>query len=152
MQTVDVDNPWIVLLKVWICACANNPWIACSIFRSHKMKGTEDGFRQSSNTDVRHTVGCLNKQELVAGMKKSNRLSLQNHTTFFSDRKVYCLKDESSFKLVQTVAPSEIQVQHNLMSLQRRCPQSAKFSFSFMCDHTQFHMANLIYNNNNNCY
>ena len=49
VQTVDPDNPWI----------------ACSICRSHKAKGIEHGFRQSSDTDVRHTEGCLCRHETV---------------------------------------------------------------------------------------
>ena len=66
-QTVDVDNPWIMLLvQVWICSCMDNPWIACSICTFHKMKGTEHEFGQSGNTYVRHTAGCLSEQEFQA--------------------------------------------------------------------------------------
>ena len=38
-QTMDRDNPWIALLKVWIRALRNNPWIVCSIYGSRK-RGT----------------------------------------------------------------------------------------------------------------
>ena len=36
---MDRDNPWIALLKVWIHALRNNPWIVCSIYGSRK-RGT----------------------------------------------------------------------------------------------------------------
>ena len=67
-QTVDLDNPWI----------------ACSICRSHKTKGIEHGFGQSSDTDVHHTEGCLSKLEFSAGMKPSDCLSLQSQTALIS--------------------------------------------------------------------
>ena len=38
-QTMDRDNPWIALPKVWIRALRNNPWIVCSIHGSRK-RGT----------------------------------------------------------------------------------------------------------------
>ena len=75
---MDVDNPWIAPLKAWIYACANNPWIACSIRRSREMKDTEHGFGQSSDTAICYRAGCLSEQELQACMKLSDRLSLQN--------------------------------------------------------------------------
>ena len=50
VQTMDMDNPWI----------------ACSIHRSGKTKGTEHGFGQSSDTDIRLMAGCLSEQELPA--------------------------------------------------------------------------------------
>ena len=65
-QAMDMDNPWITLLKAWICTCAENLWIACSIRRLRKMKGTEHGFRQSSNTDINHPTACLSEEELQA--------------------------------------------------------------------------------------
>ena len=38
-QTMDRDNPWIALPKVWIRALRKNPWIVCSIHGSRK-RGT----------------------------------------------------------------------------------------------------------------
>ena len=58
VQTVDVDNPRGLHCSkhAWLCTCADNPWIGCSIHRSHKTKGTEHRFGQSSDTDVCHMV------------------------------------------------------------------------------------------------
>ena len=52
--------------QAWIHACVDNSWIACSICRSFKVKGTEHGFGQSSDTDICHMAGCLSKQEFQA--------------------------------------------------------------------------------------
>ena len=47
-QTMDRDNPWIALPKVWIRALRNNPWIVCSIHGSRK-RGTQ-------STDLGQTI------------------------------------------------------------------------------------------------
>ena len=66
-QTVDVDNPWIVLLKAWIHTCVDNSRIGSSIRRLRRTKGTEhDGFGQSSDAGIRHTANYLSEQEVSA--------------------------------------------------------------------------------------
>lgn len=44
--TIDLDNP-CCSKHGSACACMDDPWIAYSICRLHKIKGNEHGFRQS---------------------------------------------------------------------------------------------------------
>ena len=91
--------------------------IACSIHWLRKTKGTGHRFEQSSGIDVCH-YGRSWRMPRSCRDGASNHLLLQNQAALSQIKqvgKIYCLKDGSSFKLVQTVVPSWIEqaVQHN---------------------------------------
>ena len=66
-QTMDRDNPWIALPKVWIRALRNNPWIVCSIHGLRK-RGTRSMYLGQTIDGA-----CMDARE------KLGRLWLQNH-------------------------------------------------------------------------
>ena len=58
VQTVDPDNPWIALRKLWIHALRNNPWIVCATqSQAPQTKGEgnnrREGLRLAAQGDVR---------------------------------------------------------------------------------------------------
>ena len=67
-QTMDRDNPWIALPKVWIRALRNNPWIVCSIHGSRK--------RGTRSMDLGQTIDAWT-------FVRSGGLWLQNHALTF---------------------------------------------------------------------
>ena len=126
-QTMDVDNPWIVLLKAWIRACTDNLCIACSIRRSCEMKGTEHGFGQSSDTDM--PFGRLFERAGVAGMKLSNYLSLQNQAALSQIGKLgkyiaWKMEAHSNWCRLSLYHDQKFEYSIILLSLQRWLPQS----------------------------
>ena len=136
-------KPWIRTIlglccsKAWICTCMDNSWIACSIHTSCKTKSTEHGSGQSSDTDVHH--GKLFEQAGVQCRHKTNQSAIAAKSERSFSMQIEKLGKYIKFKYMYSII---------LMLLRRRCHAvldlSTIFSFSFMCDRTQIHTANLI--------
>ena len=69
---MDQDNPWIVLLKAWIYALSNNPWIVRSIRGSPRLKGAKHGFGQSTWTKCGFAIAVATTEWRVHGFHEKS--------------------------------------------------------------------------------